>query len=620
MPEAPIDLPPATAEGTFAKTPLVQVLVYVLERSLTGTIEVTHPDGPWASILVLDGQPSKGRTSEPIAYLGSVLHELGYIDDTTLNASLASMAKERKLHGQILRAMGKITDDQLTDGLRAQLLRKVEHLFDWPADTKFAYYDGFDALHTYGGDDQVQLDPLPLVWSAIRTQPPWEHVHAALTRVGTGAMRLTPTAQIERFEFSKEERAAADLLRMQPMRVHELVGTKLLGASTTQLLAYCLLITKQVELIVLSESPQRVARVQTTQVAQRAVVEERAAVADPRSASSPFPPNVVVPKPPGMPKVELPPKSDPKAEPRSERASAARIPAGVPQKLSSGRIVTPELQRRKGEIVARAVAIKSEDYFRMLGVATDATVEHVQAAFFTLAKIWHPDRVPKAIAEVRDSCATVFAHLSEAQQTLCDPKRREEYMHLLKDGGATPDEQEQVQTVLEAATNFQKAEFYLRRNDLKEAEVFCRKAHEADPTPAEYLALLAWLEAMKLENQSPEATQSKIEMLDRAIAANERLERAHFYRGMLYKRLNNLHASVRDFRTAADLNPRNLDAVREVRLFEMRKSRGSIPPPAMTDERLDRTPSSRRSPSNSGSTRPPPPPKEAGILGKLFKK
>jgi curved DNA-binding protein CbpA len=617
MPEVPIDLPPATAEGTFAKTPLVQVLVYVLERSLTGTIEVTHPDGPWASILVLEGQPSKGRTSEPIAYLGSVLHELGYIDDTTLNASLASMAKERRLHGQILRGMGKITEDQLTDGLRAQLLRKVEHLFDWPADTKFAYYDGFDALHTYGGDDQVQLDPLPLVWSAIRTQPPWEHVHAALTRVGSSAIRLTPTAQIERFEFSKEERAAADLLRMQPMRIHDLAATKLLGASTAQLLAYCLLITKQVELIAMSEAPARVARVLTTQVAQRAAVEERVPLADPRSASSPFPPHSAVSKPAAPPKVDLPPKSDPKAEPRSERGpSSTRMPA-APQRLSSGRIVTPELEKRKADIVARALAIKSEDYFTMLGVGHDVTVEQVQAAFFAMAKVWHPDRVPKAIAEVRDSCATVFAHLSEAQQTLCDPKRRGEYMHLLKDGGATPDEQEQVQTVLEAATNFQKAEFYLRRNDLREAEVFCRKAHEADPVPAEYLALLAWLEAMKLENQSPEATQLKIEMLDRAIAANERLERAHFYRGMLYKRLNNLHASVRDFRTASELNPRNLDAVREVRLFEMRKSRGSIPPASMADDRLDRTPSSRRSPSN----RPPPAPaKDAGLFGKLFKK
>jgi curved DNA-binding protein CbpA len=618
MAEVPVDLPPATAEGTFSKTPLVQVLVYVLERGLTGTIEVTHPDGPWASILVLEGQPSKGRTSEPVAYLGNVLLELGYIDDTTLNASLALMAKERRLHGQILRAMGKLTDEQLTGALRAQLVRKIEHLFDWPPDTKFAYYDGFDALHTYGGDDHVQLDPLPLVWSAIRTQPPWEHVH-----VGSNALRLAATSQIERFELSKEELAAADLLRMQPMRVHELVAAKLLGASTAQLLAYCLLITKQVELIALSEAPSaaRVARVLTTQIAQRAAVEERAASsADPRSASSPFPPQPVVPRPASLPKIEAPVRAYPSPV---APASPPRSPAEAPRRLSSGRIVTPELETRKAEIVARAVAIRSEDYFQMLGVGRDATVEQVQSAFFGLAKIWHPDRVPKAIAEVRDSCATVFAHLSEAQQTLCDPKRREGYMHLLKDGGATPHEQEQVQTVLEAATNFQKAEFYLRRNDLKEAEVFCRKAHEADPTPAEYLALLAWLEAMKPENQSPEATQTKIAMLDKAIAANPRLERAHFYRGMLWKRLNNLHAAVRDFRTAAELNPRNLDALREVRLFEMRKSRGSIPPPASAEDRLDRTPSSRRAPGYAGTrpSRPPAaPPKDAGIFGKLFKK
>ena len=227
----------------------MQVLVYVLERSLTGTIEVVHPEGPWASILVIDGQPSKGRTSEPVAYLGSVLRELGYIDDGTLNSSLALMAKDRKLHGQILLTMGKITEAQLVEGVRAQLVRKIEHLFDWPAETKFAYYDGFDSLAAFGADDHVQLDTLPLVWAAVRTQPPWEHVHAALTRVGSNALRMTPSAQLERFELSKEERAAAELLRVQPMRVHDLVGTKLLGAATTQLLAYTLLITKQVELI-----------------------------------------------------------------------------------------------------------------------------------------------------------------------------------------------------------------------------------------------------------------------------------------------------------------------------------------------------------------------------------
>jgi tetratricopeptide (TPR) repeat protein len=259
----------------------------------------------------------------------------------------------------------------------------------------------------------------------------------------------------------------------------------------------------------------------------------------------------------------------------------------------------------------------------MLGVPREATPEQVQTAFFALAKVWHPDRVPKAIAEVRDACATVFAHMSEAQQTLSDPKRRANYMDLLKDGGATPDEQAQVQAVLEAATNFQKAEFYLKKNDLREAEAHCRKARETDPQAPEYLAMLAWLEALKLENQNPDATLARIKMLDQAIGQNGMLERAYFYRGLLYKRLGDMRNAVRDFKVSSELNPRNLDAVREVRLYEMRKSKGSIPPPPPADA----PPSSRR----PGSVRPPPPgtprqntPAKAenlgGLFGKLFKK
>jgi tetratricopeptide (TPR) repeat protein len=594
MDEVPAELPPPTAEGTFARTPFVQVLVYLLERALTGTIEIIHPGGPWASVLVLEGQPSKGRTSEPIAYLGSVLHELGYIDAGTLNSSLARMAKERKLHGQILLGMGKLTAAQLSDGLRAQLVRKLEHIFDWPAETRFAYYDGFDALHAFGADDNVQLDPVPIVWAAVRTQPPWEHVHAALTRVGTSWLRISPSAQLDRFDFNKEERAAAELLRVTPMRVHDLVATKLLSASTTQLLAYCLLITKQVELIVspkvetpLNMELGRIPLAQVPQAPRVPVIEEQNAVrGDPRGASIPAPP--VSPSP--MPVVN----------------AEASKPKSVP-----GQPTAQQLQR-KAEIEARLKSIKSEDYFQMLGVPHEATSEQIQAAFLGLAKTWHPDRLPAPLHDVRAACATIFSHMSEAQQTLMDPARRQQYMLLLKDGGATPDEQEQVQAVLEAATNFQKAEFFLRRGDVKEAEALCRKAHEADPAPAEYLAMLAWLEAMKPENQGPKPTAERIAMLDAAITTNPRLERAYFYRGMLYKRLGNQHAAARDFREAADLNPRNLDAVREVRLFEMRRSRGSIPPAA---------PRESRPPGRAGNTqRPSAQPGRESIFGKLFKK
>lgn len=374
------------------------------------------------------------------------------------------------------------------------------------------------------------------------------------------------------------------------MRVHELVGTKLLSAATTQLLAYCLLITKQVELLAPARVEVPLARMQLSQVQQGGrppVVEDIGAHNDPRTAgNSPFP--------------------------------AMQAPAPAPKAASEPKLPA-QLEQRKADVVARHKSIKGEDYFQMLGVAQEAPSEQIQQAFLGLAKTWHPDRLPAAIADVRDACATVFSHMSEAHQTLMDPKRREEYMHLLKDGGATPEEQAQVQAVLEAATNFQKAEFFLRRGDMKEAEVLCRKAHDGDPTPAEYLAMLAWLEAMKPENQEPQPTRERIAMLDRAIATNSRLERAYFYRGMLYKRLANQHAAVRDFREAAALNPRNLDAVREVRLYEMRKSRGSIPPsPGAGDDKGDkRRQSNRPAPS---SQRSPAPNRAESLFGKLFKK
>jgi hypothetical protein len=82
---------------------------------------------------------------------------------------------------------------------------------------------------------------------------------------------------------------------------------------------------------------------------------------------------------------------------------------------------------------------------------------------------------------------------------------------------------------------------------------------------------------------------------------------------MLHKRLGNLHGAAKDFRQAADLNPRNVDALREVRLFEMRKGTGSIPPPPVEE---------RRPSTKPGQSQRPPPvaPGGGGLLGKLFKK
>jgi len=266
------------------------------------------------------------------------------------------------------------------------------------------------------------------------------------------------------------------------------------------------------------------------------------------------------------------------------------------------------MAQRWREIADRASNIDRADYFMMLDIPRDATNADVEASFFTLVKRWHPDRLPPELGPVRDACSRVFTRMSEAHATLTDEEKRTRYMRLLADGTGSPEMQATVAKVIDAATNFQKAEVCFRRNDVAQAELFCRKALEDDATQPDYVALLAWLVTLKPENQSPEKTLLSIQMLERAIAMSERCEKAYNWRGMLYKRLGKTDLAVKDFKRAVDLNPRNIDAAREVRLYNMRGGRrSSKPPPAQT---------------RSSSPSPPKPDdsEKQGLFGRLFKK
>ncbi len=616
-------LPEPAAQGTLAKTPFSHLLIYAFERQLSGTFEFAGPAGEGGTILVIDGQPTKAKTIQATSYLGRVLLELGLLTDEQLDTSLRTLAAQKRLHGQILLEAGVLNEEQLELGLRSQLVRKMQALVRLPPEATFRYYDAFDALASYGGDGQhVGIDPYPIVWAAIREEPPWEHVRGVLAKIGSAGVRLTEEAETARFSFDKGERATVELLRTTPQRLQELTAARTLQPRLVQLLVYCLMLTKQVQLVTDSllpllplpepasfsrlsknssaveepappsssrrrpatdppPSPNQVARVQLAQreiAIKRAVVEARAE--------------------------ELPPderRSPSSLAPSLLAGAVPHTPGALPERPTTppGDVLSPELSARRKDIQERAAKIDKEDYFAMLCVDRDASPQAVQAAFFALAKTWHPDRLPAAIADVKEMCARVFSRLSEAHQTLSDPVKRGPYVALLQQGPGQDDAQAEIMRVVEAATNFQKAEIFLKRNDFVQAEEYCKKAISGDPKQADYHALLAWLLSMKPDRQSPTATEALIEDLTRAIAMNKMCERAHFYRGMLFKRLRLEDRAVRDFRRAFELNPRNIDAQREVRIFDMR--RGSIPSPG-------------------GPKKPAKDEEKNGLFGRFFKK
>jgi tetratricopeptide (TPR) repeat protein len=584
MGDPPQERPAPAASGTLAKTPFVHLLIYAADKKLGGTIEVIGPDKRAASVLFVGGQPAKVRTSEPVSLLGEVLVDLGHLSPSALELSLDELADIRSsgqvLHGQMLVSKGIVEAEELDAALREQLSRRLQYIASMPGEASYAYYDHFDALDGWGGTSARGVDPMPMLWTILRQSALGPHLDTALNRVAASSLRIAKGANLPRLALAKEHEQAVELLRARPLTVAEFPRVSGLPEREARMLTYLLLVTKQLEVVSASPSMRPI----TTPGQSMPAV------------GRPTPPPTASPS--GLPGTPVPPS------PRGAVSKSLFPPGSSRSKPPPG--MPLELAERWKAIVDRARTIDRADYFNMLELARDSTPEEAEDAFYAMAKRWHPDRLPLELGPVREACSRVFSRMSEAHATLTDGEKRARYMRLLDDGSGSPEMQETVARVVEAATDFQKAEICFKRSDLEQAEALCRKATKLDATQPDYLALLAWLISLKRDNQAPEKIAECIQMLDRAVQLSDRCERAYLYRGMLYKRVNRHESAMRDFRRVVELNPQNIDAAREVRLHNMRggTTRRSTPPGAQR------------------STQAPGPgkPEEKGILGRFFKK
>lgn len=559
---APADLRPA-ASGTLAKTPLAHVVVFIAEKRLDGTLVLRDAKGGESLVAFAQGAPGKVKTSFPSAPFGRVLIQLGLVDHDTVEGAIQQVAATGEPIGEYLLALGKMDRAQLVAALREQVMRRMIRLFEQVGDdTAYEFYAGVNLLADWGGPVLTPIDPFRVLWEGVNARPNDPRIEPTLTRLGTAPVRILPNVELSRFGFGPPEMMLIDLLRAKPMSIDDLVARAVLPIRQTKLLAYALLITKSIA-----------------------------------AASAP---GAAVPSPVRSKE----PSSPDDAEPRSSRRGAAMQGAPVARvNLRSSSTATQvgkpsqapsatDLAALREEIKKRVQTVASEDFFVVLGIARDAPPDVVRSAYFALAKKWHPDRLPAALDDVRDDAAKIFARISDAHATLTDGEKRQKYMELLKAGGAQSDEQAKVQQVIEATFDFQKAEVFAKKRDFEKAEALARRAMEADPEQPDYLALYAWILAHRPDRMAAKDFAESLSLLNSAIAREPRCERARFYRGTLLKMLGKDQAAVLDFREAAELNPRNIDAIREVRLWEMRgagkrERQPSAPPTDQQDKPID---------------------------------
>jgi curved DNA-binding protein CbpA len=564
-----------TAQGSLEATPLGHLLVYGLDRVLTGTLVLEEPTGNRHAIYFDGGGPSKAKVGGSILFLGRVLVDQKAITDEVYERTLAVATERGVLHGQVLLEAGAIDEHALREGLREQLSRQVLWMFSLPPSTLFGYYDRLNFLEHWGGEG-VRAKPLALIWRGVRDYAHAGHLAEVLERFGDQPILLHVDAPIRRFGFERREQAIIDVLRAKPQPLSELLGRGLADQAAVRRLVYAMILTRQLESGIPGVEPIGV---------DEAPSSSRIPIV---SAHPPRTESAMRSFAPG-PVSAVPSSSEPPVRSTPPRATES-----------------PELAAFKEEIRERA-ANGGANYYDLLGVPPDAVASVIQAGFFQLAKKWHPDRLGPDLDDVRDLATKVFARMSEAHQILSDPTRRKEYDELRKDGGGSAEEQEQVQRVIRAATAFQKAEVHMRRNNSAGALEESRRALELDPSQADYIALLAWVESTQL-NANLEEIFARIEKAQRLEPNNTRIR---WYRGSILKRMGKSGKAVGDFRFIVENDPRHVDAQREIRLYEMRKA--------------EMRRSGQKSPSDPPATRSSLPPNsskpiEGGRFGKWFKR
>ncbi len=510
-----------TATGTLAKTPLAHALVYSRNRRLTGSFELESGRDEQGTIHFWRGRIVSVQTHPVAGHLGTIAYQLGWIDGPTYEASLAAALGDRDQSIDVLVRSGALTPAQRGAAILELVCRQVAQLFELPAAASFAFYE------RRPGDEEPPwlVDPFAPVWRAIRHREGIDgQVRDVLARFGQVPFRMVNEAPVADAGLESAERTVCDTLSSGLATFEELRRATPLAEPIVDRLLYLLIVTKCIEPAgatpSLTPPPQPIASL-------------------PPPTPSMRPPSFLRLSAIPPPRASVPPPSTRSFPPPSSVPAAGAGPSDL----------------GGAGIVARANAIELEEPFQVLGVVETASPEAVRTAYFGLSRLWHPDRLPAELVSYRPYAERILARLTAAHHTLADPDARRAWL------ASRPKKERPREEVL------REIDHLLSKGDFVAAEQTATElVPEGDP---ERRAVSAWARARGGGAPEPIVRAALVD-LDRAVNADNSCERAFFYRAMLHKRLGNIPLAFRDFVRVTHLDPRNLEAQREVRIMEMR--------------------------------------------------
>jgi curved DNA-binding protein CbpA len=267
--------------------------------------------------------------------------------------------------------------------------------------------------------------------------------------------------------------------------------------------------------------------------------------------------------------------------PATVGAAPTSEPAQAPTPPPTAEAPKPDEARLAKQIEQRYADIQAKrDHFFVLGVSQDAPRDQVKSAFLSLAKVFHPDRLPPTIPHLAPKMTSVFEAIREAYEVLYDDARRKAYVQTLQAQQALPKPPTPSATPASPAARaagrpdsspddlYKMGEVFFRKRDFTTASDHYERAYSLDSKPV-YLAARAWAIYMDPARKADMAKAKQ--MMADAVRADPNCDRAHYQLGVIARVEGDMDRAERHFRDAIRANSKHLEANQELRLIEMRK-------------------------------------------------
>jgi CheY-like chemotaxis protein len=495
--------------GCITDTRLPHSLHRLHTLRATGVLVVSRARKKKA-IELRNGFPVAVKSNLVTECLGHYLVRTGKLGEEAASESIARMKKSGGLQGEILVEMRAISEEEVTRALKAQAEEKLFEMFAWRRG-EFRLARGSRLRRA----NQLAFDtsPVNIILEGIRQRTHQEDVDTFLELNQGNRLRLAASSAvgIDDIDLSEEERPI----------ILALDGSATLGdiADTDvrrQRTLYGLVATEVLEL-------QAVAG--------------------------------------------------------ASKASVATETSGA------GPTLRPGDRELRIELTAMAERLKDKSHFEILGVELDAGPADLEQAYQELTTRTHPYRFRAADESVRALAEDLFGKVEAAYQVLSDPAARDEYV---AQQATSPAEQEPEsekasspsRVVAGVATDresfarvaFETGERLLREKRYEPALRELGSAREAFPRNADYVAHHAWCLYLSNPNNAT-VTQEALAHLRQACKLARDQEKPYLLLGRLNKVLGNNRDAESNFARAAKILPDCVEALRELRLINMRKGK-----------------------------------------------